>query len=287
MHYDTSSNALFHPELLDPLPMTRAWQTDAVAAEVSRLAYFRIENDAVARGKVERALDQIGYSHLQSFPGVPVGWIPGVPDPQAFAAVTDQGRAIIAFRGTQPDSIADLLSDLLVPLVSWKGVGRVHVGFRQALDFVLADIQRWIDQTAPSELLITGHSLGAAMATLLAGLYPSAELVTFGSPRVGNSTFAAALGARRVRRYVDHTDIVAHVPVKAPLFGYRHTSGRRDIDANGRIVSGPDRDDGGLFGDLTAVGLLRRRSWQRDRLPRWLTDHAPINYVSAVAGMRE
>ena len=50
-----------------------------------------------------------------------------------------------------------------------------------------------------SRLILAGHSLGAALATLAATVFPPALLVTLGSPRVGDAEFVAALAevARR------------------------------------------------------------------------------------------
>jgi len=80
-------------------------------------------------------------------------------------------------------------------------------------------------------LLFTGHSLGAAMATLgaaeHAGDAVAVQLYTFGSPRVGNAAFVAWARTRlnrphaapsvRMRR---EKDIVAAIPPRS--MGYRH-----------------------------------------------------------------
>merc|ERR1712151_366953 len=80
------------------------------------------------------------------------------------------------------------------------------------------------------KLWFTGHSLGAAIATLLATYSQTAEdalntagLVTFGSPRVGNSEFANFTNAAAPEyfRWVNNHDAVTKVPIN--IFGvYSH-----------------------------------------------------------------
>merc|ERR1719253_1400648 len=81
----------------------------------------------------------------------------------------------------------------------WKDC-LVHRGFQGALMAVYDEVVEAvseIQQSQCSSLWFTGHSLGGAMATLLAAEYrvmyselPIA-LCTFGSPRVGNERFAS------------------------------------------------------------------------------------------------
>jgi hypothetical protein len=59
---------------------------------------------------------------------------------------------------------------------------------------------------------VTGHSLGAALATLAAVDTTPARLVTFGSPRVGDEAFRALFAGLEVRRFVDCCDVVSRVP---------------------------------------------------------------------------
>lgn len=81
-------------------------------------------------------------------------------------------------------------------------------------------------------LLITGHSLGGALATLTAFdlLYAKApflvtDLVTFGSPRVGNERFAQYFEEFdvNVTRVTHYYDMVPHVP--ETFLGYEHVRG--------------------------------------------------------------
>ena len=65
---------------------------------------------------------------------------------------------------------------------------------------------------------------------------------------MGDPTFAAAFNANltnRTLRYVNHHDIVTHVP--PPLFGYKRVDARRFIAADGTISGKPP----------TLIALLR------------------------------
>jgi predicted lipase len=79
-----------------------------------------------------------------------------------------------------------------------------------------------------NRLLVAGHSLGAAMATLaLPDIEASLNIkvtsvFTFGSPRVGDDAFARAYNTafgRRSFRIVNTSDIVTSVPPPTPIAG--------------------------------------------------------------------
>jgi triacylglycerol lipase len=278
--YDPSAEALFHPEKRPPLAMAPDWPADALAAELCRLAYIRFEQGDAQKGIIASAVGAIGYSDLEFF----TGGVPGEPDlgGQAFAAVNDRQEAVIAFRGTQSDSLMDILADARFLTVPWRGEGRVHQGFWMSLESLLPQIEQWLDTRPISRLTITGHSLGAAMASLLAALKPEAQLVTIGCPRVGDRVFGASFGGSVPRRYVDTLDVVPQVP---PAIGYAHLGALFYIDALGQV-----HPPGG-----TAPFVADQLRARRDYLPlvrpgnaasRGLADHAPINYVSAMLGVR-
>lgn len=150
------------------------------------------------------------------------------------------GFVIVAFRGTEPDEWPDVLTDAKIALVPWQ-TGHVHCGFKTAIDEIWPRLEAELNTlSAGRSVWFCGHSLGAALATLAADRYPkTAGVCTFGCPRVGDERFAAAFNvkmANRTLRYVNHYDVVTHVP---PPLGYRHVDARRFIAADGTISGNP------------------------------------------------
>ncbi|MDB5679309.1 lipase family protein [Sphingomonas bacterium] len=275
MKYNPTNAALTHPESQPPLVMDARWPIDAVCAEFSRLAYFAQTGTTVAD-----AVAPLGFGKPTFFASEDPGW--WKIGSAGFGAVDRDGHAIIAFRGTQIDTPWDIIIDLGIWPRRWPGAGRVHDGFWKALRSILGQVETWLADPAIKRLTITGHSLGAAMATLLAGLKADAELVTFGSPLVGNRAFADAFAGRCVRRYVDTIDFVTTVP---PVY-YQHLEGLHFIDPDGIVRfpgAGPTEAD---VAQAIADYAPCRRDPLKNALSRRFADHAPINYVGAVLGRR-
>lgn len=278
MRYDPSKTALFHPEAGPPLfGSDLPWNEDARCAELARLAYIRFEEGDGAR--LDDALALGGFSRAAHFHD-------GRTDAQGFAALAADGTRYLAYRGTQADRRKDLIADARFWGSAWDGPGRVHDGFLRAERSLAAAVDAWLDVRRGAPLVVTGHSLGAAMATITAARIPGSTLVTFGSPRVGNAAFRAALAGRTVRRYVDCCDAVTTVP---PALGYGHLGTELYIDRTGRVLPAPPgrwqrlRDKWAARRDY-----LARCAGRPGNVPlRALADHAPINYVSAVLGVRE
>jgi triacylglycerol lipase len=283
VQYDPTISALIHPERQQPLGREQPWNEAAMLAECARLAYVRFENGGAAEQTLKSALAAFGYGDVVGFfvQGKPVGKFRF--DTQAFGAVSvgpsTERTALVVFRGTRADSFPNIVSDALFLPTSWAGVGKVHTGFWLSLAEALGQIQSWLDNVRPSRLIVTGHSLGAAQASLLAALRKQAKLVTFGSPLVGDDGFAASFSGREVARYVDTIDIVTRVP---PLI-YRHLDGLQYIDRHGKIHPGGLPGMAGLADRLAARLDYLRLAFRQGNCPaRALADHAPINYVSAM-----
>ncbi len=278
MHYDASWRSLFVPESGDtPAPGPSGWDHYSLCAELARLAYYRHEQGDMAR--LDAALAALGF-------GAATGFSDRRSGTQAFATLDGDGTAWIAWRGTHITSVIDVVVDLAAWRVRWQGKARVHAGFHWAYRRLAGQIANWLSANPHRRLVTTGHSLGAALASLLAAERSEAELVTLGSPRVGNRTFAELM-AGRGQRFAAGCDGVAGVPWE--WLGYHPIGAEQFIDRAGRVHAEPP-DAIFRSADRRAA---RREAWHstslaRGELPlRSMTDHAPINYVSALLGIRE
>jgi triacylglycerol lipase len=192
------------------------------------------------------------------------------------------GLVLLVFRGTEPDKIEDIATDLRVRKVGGPLAGRIHRGFLMALltvwdDYDTPDGRHTGIEHAMKEVRekvggspatwITGHSLGAALATLAAAFLleegrPVQGIHTFGCPRVGDSDFVTALNARsgmRNYRMVNNNDIVTRVPPRS--FGYDHAGQFWYLSERGHIKNDPnswylflDRSLGAVC-DIGEVGI--------------------------------
>ena len=135
---------------------------------------------------------------------------------------------VIACRGTQPTEFNDIKADLKATPVIAETISRVHRGFKDEVDelwpMVEEDILRKTNLN--KTLWFCGHSLGAAMATIMASrcmhedrLNDPIELYTFGSPRVGWTGYCDSLNVEH-HRFVNNNDIVTTVPLS--IMGFKH-----------------------------------------------------------------
>ena len=267
--YSTRREALYHPEIGEAL-FAPTPSEDLLCAESSRLIYKKCEALREARMEVEAAFRTIGFTEVEIFCN---------QGSQALAAWNGAVRlGIVAFRGTE-QNLADFATDLKSWKTPWPRGGTVHAGFAEALGFIWPKIEDWLSGH-PGRLLMTGHSLGAALATLAASLRNPDRLVTFGSPRSGDSDFCKTLSAVEVTRYMNCCDIVCRVP---PGLGFEHVGTLRYIDRSGSIQD--DASRASIWRDGLAARALYalEHAWRTGNvLVRSLNDHAPLNYVYAM-----
>jgi mRNA-degrading endonuclease YafQ of YafQ-DinJ toxin-antitoxin module len=161
---------------------------------------------------------------------------------------------IVAFRGSQVKNVKTNLQDIIIDWMTDGNLdlvpfnitgdfpvhlnGKVHKGFRKAFNSIwnkssrknvnLAKVFQTLSEKG-KPVWFTGHSLGAALATLAAGCYQGnvQGLYTFGSPRVGDRDFVEALTEKlsivEVYRFIYKDDIVTKVPlIDLDLEVYKH-----------------------------------------------------------------
>jgi hypothetical protein len=280
--YDASKDALYHPEHADTLfHCGFDYSAEQLCVECSRLAYIRFETGEQEMSRLSTALVCAGFQQYETF-------LDAQSDSQAFAAAHPKAELVlVAFRGTQGDKITDLATDLRASVGPWteKG-GMVHDGFARAFRGIRGQIEQWLTNQACPTLILTGHSLGAALATLAASVWNPAQLVTFGSPRVGNADFASTVTGCSVSRFVNCCDVVTHLAPESEW--YTHAGERRYIDREGSLAGCTSDGDAEEDQLVARAEYVRDYAWHVDSVPvRDLADHAPINYVRAFwsAGM--
>ena len=185
---------------------------------------------------------------------------------------TNANVIVIAFRGTEMTKLRDLATDasllpcsLSVERVSSSGPLKtlldepaVHTGFLEAFDSVRAKLMHMVDtimkhpakeeKGSDWKVYTTGHSLGGALATLMAAALAernrremtnmTLSMYNFGSPRVGNEKFVYEYN-RWVSdsfRLVNEADAVPRVPL---LLGYKHVDHPVYVTESGELVD-PD-----------------------------------------------
>ncbi|CAN6358585.1 unnamed protein product [Urochloa humidicola] len=170
----------------------------------------------------------------------------------------DASVVVVSFRGTEPFNMRDWSTDVNLSWLGMGDMGHVHVGFLKALGLQEEDgkdAARAFPKSAPkaaagkplayyklrevikeqlkkhpqASLVVTGHSLGGALAAIFPALLAFhgerdvldrlLSVVTYGQPRVGDAAFAAFLRANvpvELLRVVYRYDVVPRVPFDAP-----------------------------------------------------------------------
>eukprot|EP01116_Phalansterium_solitarium_P025460 TRINITY_DN9753_c0_g1_i1.p1 TRINITY_DN9753_c0_g1~~TRINITY_DN9753_c0_g1_i1.p1 ORF type:complete len:332 (+),score=58.81 TRINITY_DN9753_c0_g1_i1:108-1103(+) len=145
-------------------------------------------------------------------------------------------QVIISFRGTEPDSLDNWIEDLKTATMRpYPDVPNalVHDGFYEAYKAVRDQVRvaaKLLQLQNPNKpMVITGHSLGGALAQLCAVDLVQSGVVAgpvyiwnFGQPRVGNAVFAkfASSVVQHVYRTINMDDIVPHLP--PTVLGFVH-----------------------------------------------------------------
>jgi len=207
---------------IDPDNVPLALEQALFLAQVSELAYTNFESLAGELAPSElRVLETFDIGNTQ-------GFLAGNSD-----------FHILAFRGTER-SFGDWLRNLeMAPRA--HAFGPVHGGFSNGLDQVWkSTLVPHFQQDESTPIWMTGHSLGAALATLAATRvftefpgFPIAGVITYGQPRLASKDFRKAfessLGDRLIR-VVNHRDLVTRLPP-----GYRHVGRRWWLNGEGGL----------------------------------------------------
>jgi hypothetical protein len=165
-------------------------------------------------------------------------------DTQGFVAT--KGKTIyVVWRGSE--SKKDFQNDASIDKVPFLNDGeKVHIGFKYCWESVVGDTYDAIDtalenlQGETTDIVVSGHSLGGAVATLYAHSikthYPhyNVKSTTIGSPRVGNKVFKDNYDNSGIDtlRIVHKNDLVTHVP----YIRFHHVNYQVRLDTDGNIL---------------------------------------------------
>lgn len=138
---------------------------------------------------------------------------------------SDKDIWMVLFRGTQTAS--DIVTDLNVSQVDYREfhpknfAPKVHMGFYDTYNTFFPSILATLPLATIKRLVISGHSLGAALA-ILSGLGISqkqptlkVEVFTFAAPAVGNQDFTSLFGISNrliIRQIVNLADVIPQLP---------------------------------------------------------------------------
>jgi hypothetical protein len=280
--YENVATFAFKPENADLDPRNAWWLMDAAF-----LSYSPPETVTLTFGKAPLSATVKCFS--------------GPSSTQCYVSSTNQW-IVLVFRGTQVDdfwsSVIDWSVDARILPVPDSHGDLVHAGFLSAIREVWPDIVAYIaglQSAAARPLWVTGHSLGAAVATIACNLLCTDHadklglrgLYTYGSPRVGDRRFG-----RRITvptwRFRNNTDVVTHVPLGLV---FRHVGRLQFIDAGGVLHRDVPASQELLLqfgathlsaGEAHSLAELLQLSGPKMPVPGFLADHAPINYAIRV-----
>ena len=199
-------------------------------------------------------------------------------DTQGFVAIKDKSIYVV-WRGSE--SKKDFQNDASIDKVPFINEGeKVHIGFKSSWESVVGDTYDAIDtalenlQGKATDIVVCGHSLGGAVATLYAysikNHYPHYNIksLTIGSPRVGNKVFKENYDKSGIDtlRIVHNNDLVTHTP----YIRFYHVNYQVRLDTNGNKLQND--------GSLKSLWLYLRSLFSG----KTIKDHMGDGYIQAL-----
>ena len=219
---------------------------------IARLAYKDLDKE------VRKEWKALGFTSVKFF---------DIEGAQAYV-LGNKERITVAFRGTEPKEKSDVFADL--EATHERGF---HEGFYEEYEKLQLKVHGEVAKLMGRKkrpVFVTGHSLGAAIASIFWFHYPAAEaLYTFGCPR--NAT-PAKCKELKVPHYrcVNNNDIVPKMP--PALLWYKHHGQLHYINFYGNVrkMTWWQRFKDGWRG--------RRAAWKKREIFDGVRDHSMDEY---------
>ncbi|KAL0380884.1 UNVERIFIED_CONTAM: Lipase [Sesamum angustifolium] len=218
---------------------------------------------------------------------------------QAFILHDKKNTIIVAFRGTEPFDADAWSSDFDISWYEMPGAGKIHGGFMKALG--LQKSQGWpskqddgkpetayyavrrllkehLQKNSKSKFIITGHSLGGALAILFPAILAMHEesallervegIYTFGQPRVGDEKFGEFMKSVidqygfKYFRVVYSYDLVPRLPCDDSTLMFKHfgTCIYYNSFYQGKVVG--EEPDKNYFSMIWVISKLINAWWE-------------------------
>jgi hypothetical protein len=186
----------------------------------------------IAPGGCAYSADTV-FSPVVAYKSAPKPVCGGLENINACLVGENADGIIVAFRGTLPpslkgsESLLNWLEDFFdVPKSASNVPGQVHSGFYDATMSIIVGVAAAVQNLNPGpakKILVTGHSLGGALASIgayiLSQTYhlPIQQVVTFASPKPGDVGFQSGYQAviNNQVRYENYQDVVPLLPPAA------------------------------------------------------------------------
>ncbi|KAH0857910.1 hypothetical protein HID58_086171 [Brassica napus] len=229
-------------------------------------------------------------------------------------ASTDPNLIVVSFRGTDPFDAYDWCTDLDLSWYEIKNVGKIHGGFMKALGLqkeggwpkevnvdqtqkettqyayytIKSHLIEILNQNPKSKFMLTGHSLGGALAVLFTGvlmMHKEEQMLdklegvyTFGQPRVGDEEFGKFMKDSlkkyevNYERYVYCNDMVPRLPFDDKTLMFKHFGACRYYDSFYRGKIEEEEPNKNYFNILWAIPKVMNSVWEMIRsfiIPYW------------------
>lgn len=178
--------------------------------------------------------------------------------------IEDPNLIVVAFRGTSPFNANAWITDIDLSWYELEGLGKIHAGFMKALGLqkpigwpkqinqdqnnsnskefayykIREELKKILSKNEKAKFIVTGHSLGGALAILFASILILHEeewlldklegVYTFGQPRVGDEQFGRFMMEKlkkfdvKYYRYVYCNDMVPRLPYDDKTLFFKH-----------------------------------------------------------------
>ena len=222
-------------------------------------------------------------------------------DTQALIIAKDD-LIYISFQGTQ--STLDWIYNFWLDLKGINNVGHYHTGFMNVSEKSFLTLETHLltllEQRPHAKVVLTGHSLGGAMATMYAFILNQKHsnvdihsVITFGQPRCGDKSFSEYLNSLNLdyKRFINDGDYIADVPSPSKWAKWSH-AGRGFLLTDSKMIFENKNYEANLYKRIRTLlvavyQLLRAKNFRikdlnKEELKKFSSKHEMPLYLNRI-----